>query len=250
VQSVYDANFTFGGPVKRDRLWFFATYRRWSANNFLGNTFTSTGAQAVDDQHISDYTGRLTLQANRNNKFSFHFDRSVKWRGHRPNNWLTASINDPISDVVQTTQLNYIGEIKWSSTIGSRLLAEAAMFTMPVNYTLGFEPDAAPDAIATFDQIRSVISGVSPRMDTNSARMFTYAGNVSYITGDHSLKVGAQVRTGWSQELFTMRGDILQITNNGVANSVRLVNTPSGHKENGVNSALFVQDRGGSDAGR
>ena len=116
VQSVYDANFTFGGPVKRDRLWFFATYRRWSANNFLGNTFTSTGAQAVDDQHISDYTVRLTLQANRNNKFSFHFDRSVKWRGHRPNNWLTASINDPISDVVQTTQLNYIGEIKWSST--------------------------------------------------------------------------------------------------------------------------------------
>ena len=183
VQSVYDANFTFGGPVKRDRLWFFATYRRWSANNFLGNTFTSTGAQAVDDQHISDYTVRLTLQANRNNKFSFHFDRSVKWRGHRPNNWLTASINDPISDVVQTTQLNYIGEIKWSSTIGSRLLAEAAMFTMPVNYTLGFEPDAAPDAIATFDQIRSVISGVSPRMDTNSARMFTYAGNVSLHHG-------------------------------------------------------------------
>ena len=39
-----------------------------------------------------------------------------------------------------------------------------------------------------------------------------------------------------------MRGDILQITNNGVANSVRLVNTPSGHKEEGVNSALFVQD--------
>jgi carboxypeptidase family protein len=34
VQSVYDVNFTMGGPVKRDRLWFFATYRRWSANNF------------------------------------------------------------------------------------------------------------------------------------------------------------------------------------------------------------------------
>jgi hypothetical protein len=242
VQSVYDANFTLGGPVKRDRLWFFGTFRRWSSNNFLGNTFASTGEQAVDDQHISDATIRLTLQANKTNKFSFHYDRSIKWRGHRPNNWLTASINDPISDVVQTTQNNYIGEIKWSSPISNRLLAEAAMFTMPVNYTLGFEPDAAPDAIATFDQIRSVISGVSPRMDTNTARMFTYAGTVSYVTGSHSLKGGAQVRTGWSQELFTMRGDILQITSNGVANSVRLVNTPSGDKEQAVNSALFVQD--------
>jgi hypothetical protein len=242
VQSVYDVNGTLGGPIRRDRLWFFSTFRRWSANNFLGNTFTSAGDQAVDDQHITDATIRLTYQASRRNKVSLHYDRSIKWRGHRPNNWVSASINDPISDVVQTTQLNYIGEVKWSSPISNRLLAEASMFTLPVNYTLGFEPEAAPDAVATFDQIRSVISGVSPRMDTNSARMFTYAGYVSYASGTHSLKAGAQVRTGWSQELFTIRGDILQIVNNGTPSSVRLVNTPSGHKEEGINSGVYVQD--------
>src|SRR4051794_6044480 len=242
VDTVYDLNATLGGPIRRDRLWFFGTVRRWAANNFLGNTFTSTGQQAIDDQHLTDATIRLTWQAAKSNKFSFHYDRSIKWRGHRPNNWLSANTNDPISDVVQTTQLNYIGEVKWSSTLGNRLLAEAAVFTLPVNYTLGFEPDAAPDAIATFDQVRSVISGVSPRMDTNTARMFTYAANVSYVTGSHSLKLGTQIRSGWSQELFTMRGDILQITSNGEPNSVRLVNTPSGHKEEGVNSALFLQD--------
>ncbi len=242
VDTVYDVNGTLGGPIMRDHLWFFSTYRRWSANNFLGNTFTSTGAQAIDDQHITDVTGRLTWQATAKNKLAFHYDRSIKWRGHRPNNWLTANTNDPISDVVQTTQLNYIGEVKWTSPVTDRLLAEGAMFTLPVNYTLGFEPDAAPNAIATFDQIRSTISGVSPRMDTNSARMFTYAGSVSYLAGAHALKVGTQVRTGWSQELFTMRGDILQITSNGVPNSVRLVNTPSGHKESGVNAAFYVQD--------
>ena len=242
VQSVYDVNLTLGGPIRRDRLWFFTTFRRWSANNYLGNTFTSAGDQAVDDQRITDATIRLTYQASRRNKISLHYDRSIKWRGHRPNNWLSASINDPISDVVQTTQLNYIGEVKWSSPISNRLLAEAALFTLPVNYTLGFEPEAAPDAIATFDQIRSVISGVSPRMDTNSARMFTYAGHVSYVTGSHSVKAGAQVRTGWSEELFTIRGDILQIVNSGVPNSVRLVNTPSGHKEQGANTGVYVQD--------
>jgi hypothetical protein len=242
VQSVYDINATLGGPVMKDRLWFFGTFRRWSANNYLGNTFTSTGDQAIDDQHISDATIRVTWQASKRNKVSLHYDRSIKWRGHRPNNWLTASINDPISDVVQTTQQNYIAEMKWASPVTNRLLADAAVFTMPVNYTLGFEPDAAPDTIATFDQIRSVISGVSPRMDTNSARMFTYAGSLSYVTGSHSIKGGAQVRTGWSQELFTIRGDILQITSNEVPNSVRLVNTPSGHREDGTNSALYVED--------
>lgn len=242
VQSIYDVNLTLGGPVMKDRLWFFGTFRRWAANNFLGNTFTSTGDQAVDDQHISDATLRLTYQATRRNKLAVHYDRSWKWRGHRPNNWVSASINDPISDVVQTTQLNYIGEVKWTSTINSRLVAEGAIFTMPVNYSLSFEPDAAPDAIATFDQVRSVISGVSPRQDKNRAQMFTYAGSVSYLTRSHNFKIGAQVRSGSSEELFTIRGDILQITNNGAPNSVRLVNTPSGHKESGVNTGIFFQD--------
>jgi len=242
VDTVYDINGTLGGPIRRDRVWFFSTYRRWSSNNFLGNTFTSTGAQAIDDQHITDITGRFTIQLSRNNKLALHYDRSIKWRGHRPNNYITVSLNDPVSDVVQTTQLNYIGEIKWTGNVSQHMLAEAAVFTLPVNYSLSFEPDADPNAVATFDQTRSAMYGVSPREDHNTARMFTYAGNVQYVSGSHALKVGTQVRTGWSQELFTTRGDIIQVIINNQPNSVRLTNTPSGHKESGVNGALYAQD--------
>jgi hypothetical protein len=242
VDTVYDVNLTLGGPIARNRLWFFSTFRRWAANNFLGNTFTSTGAQALDDQRITDATLRLTGQVTERNKISIHYDRSIKFRGHRPNNWIGASINEPISSVVQTTGLNYIGQLKWSSPISNRLLAEASIFTLPVNYNLSFQPDAAPDAIATFDQIQSIFRGVSPRQDINTARMYTYAGFASYVTGAHNFKIGAQVRTGHSQELFETRGDIVQIVNNGVPNSVRLVNTPSGHNESGVNTGIYVQD--------
>ncbi len=242
VRGVYDINGTLGGPIRRDRLWFFGTYRRWSADNFLGNTFTSTGEQAVDDQHITDATIRLTTQISKRNKVALHYDRSIKFRGHRPNNYISVSTNDPLSDVVQTTQLNYIGEIKWTSPITNRLLAEAALFTLPVNYSLKFEPDAAPDAVATLDQTRSAIYGVSPRQDVNTARMFTYAANMSYVTGSHAFKGGFQVRTGYSQELFTSRGDIVQVIVNDQPNSVRLLNTPSGHKEEGINAGVYVQD--------
>src|SRR2546428_361803 len=113
-----------GGPVREERPRLLTTVRRWGGTNYLGNTFTSTGAQAVDDQHITDATVRLTTQVSRKNKLSLHYDRSVKWRGHRPNNYISVSTNDPLSDVVQTTQLNYIGEAKWTSTITNRLLAE------------------------------------------------------------------------------------------------------------------------------
>src|SRR5215471_16347552 len=242
VKSLYDINATLGGPIKRDRIWFFYTVRRWSANNYLGNTFASNGSQAVDDQHITDNTLRLTYQLTKRNKIAVHYDRGEKWRGHRPNNWVSASINDPISDVVQTTQVNYIGEAKWTATVNNRLLVENSLFSMPVNYTLGFEPGVSPSALAIYDQVLSTIAGVAPRSDRDSAQMFTYAGNASYVTGSHNIKVGYQVRTGWSQELFTIPGNILQITNNGVPNSVRLVNTPSGHKEDGTNTGIYVQD--------
>ena len=242
VDSIYDVNATYGGPIRRNKLWFFATYRRWSANNFLGNTFDSEGRQAVDDQRISDGTVRFTWQAAARHKFALLYDRSAKWRGHRPNNWIGASINEPVSSVEQTTGLNYIGQIKWSAPLSSRFLTEFSVFTLPVNYNLEFQEEADPNAIATFDQIRSVFAGVSPRQDINTARMYTYAGFVSYVTGAHNFKVGTQVRTGWSQELFETREDIVQIVSNGVPQSVRLVNNPSGHKESGLNSGIYIQD--------
>ncbi|MEO8682751.1 MAG: hypothetical protein ABI665_27125, partial [Vicinamibacterales bacterium] len=242
VDSVYDVNLTFGGPLVKNRVWFFSTFRRWGANNYLGNTFTSTGAQALDDQRLTDATLRMTAQVTPRNKLTLHYDRSIKWRGHRPNNWIGAAINEPISSVVQTTGLNYIGQAKWSSPISNKLLAEVSVFTLPVNYNLSFQPDAAPDAVSTFDQIQSIFRGVSPRQDTNTARMWTYAGFVSYVTGSHNLKTGVQVRSGDSQELFETRGDIVQIVSNGVPNSVRLVNNASGHKESGVNTGVYIQD--------
>ena len=39
---------------------------------------------------------------------------------------------------------------------------------------------------------------------------------MSYVTGAHNFKVGLQVRTGESQELFETRQDIVQVVNNGV----------------------------------
>jgi hypothetical protein len=114
VQSVYDVNATLGGPIRRDRLWFFGTFRRWSANNYLGNTFTSTGDQAIDDQHLTDATIRLTYQASEQ-QFSFHYDPASVAR-HR-HNWLAATSTIDLGRR-QTTQLNYMARW-WSSPISN-----------------------------------------------------------------------------------------------------------------------------------
>src|SRR5438876_3305642 len=45
IERIYDFNFSEGGPVKKDKLWFFMSSRYFSVNNFIANTVTDEGTQ-------------------------------------------------------------------------------------------------------------------------------------------------------------------------------------------------------------
>ena len=243
VDSIADYNATFGGPILKNRLWFFSTFRRWYSNNFLANTFTPAGAQALDDSRLTDLTLRLTYQMTKSLKLSLSYDRAWKFRGHRFNNFISASFSDPIADVVQTNWLNYMLQSKLTYVASSKLLFEAGYSRMPVNYNLAFEPGANPNAIAVYDTSKSTITNISPREDFDTGVMSTWIGNASYFTGAHNLKAGIQYRTGFFQESFRINGDMTLITVNGVPSSVRLYNTPLAHREDlKPDMGLFLQD--------
>ena len=243
LDTVYDLNISFGGPVVRQRMWFFTTFRRWAANSFLANTFNPDGSQGLDDAKLTDATGRFTAQLSKKNKLSFSFDDSFKWRGHRPNNLISASINDPIASVVQNTDRNYMATVKFTSMVSPRVLFDAGYVMMPVDYHLAFQDGVPAGTIAIFDQTRSIISGVSPRQDYDTGTMRTATASLTYVTGEHTLKTGFQLRSGFFQEAFTMNGDMVQVLNNGVPTSVRLYNTPLAHREDlAANLGLYIQD--------
>jgi Carboxypeptidase regulatory-like domain len=243
IDTLYDLNSNLVGPVIKDRLWFSASFRRWGANNFLANTFTPAGAQAIDDNRLTDIALRLTFQINKNNQVSVSYDRGFKFRGHRPNNLISASFSDPLADVVQKSWMNYMGQAHWTSTVTNRLLVDVGMTYMPVYYNLGFEPGAVPGTISQYDIVTSTILKISPRADTDRGSYTTIVANASYFTGSHSLKTGFQYRKGYFQESFQMNGDMIQILSNGVPTSVRLYNTPLTHREDvNPDAGWFLQD--------
>jgi hypothetical protein len=243
VQSVYDINGSFGGPVMKDRMWFFTTARRWGANNFLANTFTPQGTQALDDNRLTDATIRVTTQIGKKNKLSLSYDRGWKFRGHRFNNLISANFSDPIADVVQHSYRNFMAQAKFTSTMTEHLLFEAGYTGLPVDYNLLFEPGVTPSTVATYDTSKSIVSGASPRQDFDLGTMQTATASLSYVSGAHNLKTGLQYRVGWFQESFVINGDMVLILNNGVPNSVRLYNTPLAHREDlNPDLGVYVQD--------
>jgi hypothetical protein len=243
IDTVYDLNAALGGPIIKNKLWFFTTFRRWGANNFLANTFTPAGAQAIDDNRLTDIALRLTYQINSKNKVSVSYDRGFKFRGHRPNNLIGAAFSDPLADVVQKSWMNYMAQAHWFSTVSSKLLIDVGATYMPVYYNLGPEPGATPGAISIYDQGTSTVLGISPRFDTDRGAYKSFVANAAYVTGSHNLKTGVQARLGYWQESFKMDGDMIQILTNGAPTAVWLYNTPLTHREDlDPDLGWFLQD--------
>ena len=60
VDISYDWSSTLGGPIKRDRAWFFTALRRWRLDQFQIGALNADGSQAIDDNRIENYMGKVT----------------------------------------------------------------------------------------------------------------------------------------------------------------------------------------------
>ena len=60
IERIVDYTASVGGPIKKDKIWFFASARHFSVNNFIANTFMDDGSQGIDDQFIRNGMARIT----------------------------------------------------------------------------------------------------------------------------------------------------------------------------------------------
>ena len=151
IDYVYDLNVAHGGPLIRDKLWFFGSARRFSINVPVTDSYyknedgtaprymaaskypegTGSLRPGINDDRITSGLLRLTYQITQNNKFSAYIDRIIKQRFHD---------YDARADVATASRhhgspLYYIGAAKWTSTLSSRLLLEAGYSTNVANWS-------------------------------------------------------------------------------------------------------------------
>ena len=125
-----DIDATQGGPIVKDKLWFFASGRLFTVDKPISNTFhvpvgqtyancvngVVSCAQGVDDQEINSVLGRATWQVSPRNKFSMYADKLWKSRSSAMNPG-----DDPdTASVVWTSPLYLTDTAKWTSTVSNR----------------------------------------------------------------------------------------------------------------------------------
>jgi len=229
IINSYDASGSLGGPIKRDRLWFYGSYRKYTtasaaSGNVHLNTFAGdfshwdySGNNSVEQRLVQGrdiWSARFTGQVTQKNRVTFSQENQYRCEGTtltlsgegcrtRSDEWvgLGSSTQSPEANTGYFDLPYWVTQATWTSPITNKLLLEAgySRFAYQTNGGPGIVP---PDGI--FDQIpvteQSAIDGhnanyvyraVSTYND-NFASPNVWRASVAYVTGAHNMKIGYQ----------------------------------------------------------
>ncbi len=263
VLKTYDGVATLGGPIKRDRLWFFAATRYTANRNQYAGTFSNktqgTPFYTADLDHPGyrkDYlwseSVRLTWQASARNKVTAFADvqHNVVWGS---SNQITSA---PEANVGWDFTPQGLYQISWSSPVTRKLLLESgasfAISQWPQFPMFGarFDTISILDASKGF-AYNAATAYIIPEDATRFAQRFA----VSYITGSHAFKTGIQIEQGFNSQGSVIdhkigfrgeqiNGNVSYSFLNGVPNSLTEYATPFTQLARVMpDIGLYVQDQ-------
>ena len=282
VRSNWDTNGALGGPIKRDRLWFFGNVRSvglaqvvsgaikpnlniGDASKWLYAPDTSVEVRSIESK--LDGTGRLTAQLTKRDRVTFSteiqdrcFGGSLTNNGggcrQRGSNWVSGVANPtttaPEAGPGYMSSPTTLTQGTYTNPISGHQLIDATISRFAYGI-IGFgapPPDSPTDLIGVTE-----ISGMYGRPRTSYRAPFgwglydsvswNWRADWSYVTGAHNAKIGYQgtvMKYDWVN--YTNDPQMRYYFNNGVPIGVDYaVSSQFEYANRALAHALFVQDQ-------
>jgi hypothetical protein len=219
----YQLNPSFGGPVKRDKLWFYLTWRYNDFQRFAPGAMYADGTP-VATRSMGEYSfiTRLTWQATETNKLRLYLDR--QFNGEFFNNINATTSPEAAHDA---SGGGWAPQVKWTGTPTSKLLFDAGITLYDLPYLLTYQPEVGPRDLPRVEQTTGYLSGAGTNPYTSWTENWGTAASMSYVSGSHAIKTGMTLGFGTNSTTRQANGEIQQLNfNNGVPLSVVVRNTP------------------------
>ena len=256
INRIWDINPAAGGPLVKDRLWLFASYRHWGtyntvAGSFKDKDFSEIFYQPTTEQNLfpvwhQSAVARLTTQINQKNKISAYYDWQYTIFGNCfVPTYLTAISACPLSKNIP----QYIVQASWSSPVTNKLLLEAGGTVTPQDFHGYRQPGVPPTQFSMSDALApagmptlwgSAVVGYGYNRSTQS----NYRAAASYVTGTHNMKVGFSLLHAWRYSTQEPNNSVTLTLQRGVPFSLTQWATPIQYHETlKYNMGLFAQDQ-------
>ncbi|HEV3217993.1 MAG TPA: carboxypeptidase regulatory-like domain-containing protein [Vicinamibacterales bacterium] len=255
IAHIQTFNGSLGGPVMKDRLWYFIAVRHASTDEVVANTpqhitlQDGTDLRSTVDQYIRDALGRLTFQINPTNKLAVFFGRTFKRKGHD-----FGTGTDPRAGSYRDPRTGHyaVGQGKYTNTLTNRLLLEVGYSSAYNHVTINNRPESDPPNYLPDGQVNPVWLAYGARTDTanninplcaypagclkwvsngqdqrTEATAYRIGSALSYVTGTHNFKAGYALYFGPTHTFTTRNADLQENYNNGKPNSVTVYSTPN-----------------------
>ena len=239
IDRQYDINFNVGGPLWKQRAWFFYSYR-------LNDQYKYTlGLDTLARSKLSNnYTFKGTFQINRNNQVIGFLNKRNKLQELRDLGPLV-----PISAARYQASRNYPWKWEWTSVLGSRAFLDVLggnwynFFPLDPTDQYGFVSNVVPGRIDTANNQRTGYHDAY--QDQKRYKPQVYVA-MSYfqdgMAGSHDFKVGYD----WKRDrrLFgrAQPGNIHYRDLNGAVNELELYNSPNTSQNDVVYNAVHLSD--------
>jgi hypothetical protein len=245
VDLSYDWSSTLGGPIVRDKAWFFGAVRWWRLDQFQIGALNPDGSQAVDDNRIRNFMGKATWQTTPNLRTSLLFNRNINDRFHR-RDAPYLFVEDKATVLQNQPAQNYVAQ--YNHVVGRRLVLDARFGRMWGVFPVRYQPEVRPTDIAIRDVVRftRINAAETQSLNPNGRYQGNLTGSLFLDTpsfGTHDLRAGVQL--SWERVEYERirNGDVLLELRDGVPFQAQLSNTPinSDHRLN--TWGVFLQDR-------
>ncbi|HEV2985886.1 MAG TPA: TonB-dependent receptor [Vicinamibacterales bacterium] len=252
MNDIWDVNPSFGGPLMKDKLWFFTSYRNWGYDNQVAGLYYSLtptsvhytpdlGRPGIDDARRRKENLRLTWQIDDKNKLSLNEDHEYICVCHR----LISPLFSPEATQYGIYPLANMAWAKWTATLTNRLLVEAGLSIYPSRFVY----DSQPGTLDAADiSIKEQSTGFTYRSYPMNVNTFTqtddYKAAVSYVTGSHAFKTGFELVRGERQIYTKVNGNVNYNFLNGVPSSIVEWTTPySNDYRLNADLGIYAQDK-------
>jgi hypothetical protein len=272
LTKIYDLNGAVGGPILRDKLWYFATARTQGSTRVNANMFYNlnagdaskwlyVGGPGVSEPGFSDRTwenisGRITWQVTPRNKFGAYWDE--QWVCRNCEGATIGITTPPVASPEaigpgQTLPLR-VPQVTWNSPVTNRLLFDAGFGGTYYGWG-NFEREDNPtrDLIRVTEQCAAGCANNGGRPDLvyrsqdwgdNRTGSYTWKASMSYVTGRHSFKVGYQGTLMTDDRTwYSNNNDLWYRFNNGIPNQLTQTISPWTNDARAGWDALYGQEQ-------